>query len=58
MSKKLNVGDTVTDISGAKAKVIGVDPARGKVAIKITESGGPGTPEGKEMVVPDKQVRK
>ncbi|WNN94720.1 hypothetical protein SEA_PHREDRICK_157 [Streptomyces phage Phredrick] len=58
MGKKLNVGDTVTDISGSKAKVIGVDNARGKVAIKITESNTPGTPEGKEMVVPQNQVRK
>lgn len=57
-SNKISIGDEVTDISGSKAVVKQVDEQRGRVAIKITVSNGPGTPVGKTMSVPMNQVRK
>lgn len=55
---KHKVGDTVTDISGAKGKVVAVDPTRGRVAIKVTEEGtNSHMREGKTYDIPAKQVR-
>lgn len=53
-------GDKVVDISGAVAKIVFVDPARKRVAIKIIDDldGMCVMTEGNEYSVPDKQVQK
>jgi len=58
MGKKFSIGQEVTDVSGAKGKVVAVDSDRGKVAIKITEEGtNSHMREGREYSVPAKQVK-
>ena len=59
MAKKFSIGDTVTDISGAKGKVVASDEARGRVAIKVTEEGvNSAMRKGKTYDIPASQVRK
>lgn len=58
MAKKFSIGQTVTDISGAKGKVVAVDSARGKIGIRVTEAGtNSHMREGHEYTVPISQVK-
>lgn len=55
---KFRVGQKVTDVSGAKGKVVAVDPARKRVAIKVTDEGtNSHMREGKTYDVPESQVK-
>lgn len=54
---KFRVGDNVKTANGWEGKVIAVDPARGRVAIKATNDGV-GHDRGKEDSFFEAEVRK
>ncbi|QZE11273.1 hypothetical protein SEA_FORREST_159 [Streptomyces phage Forrest] len=54
---KFSIGKKVTTSDGHKGEIIFTDSARKKVAVKITEPGGPGASRGDERVYGEKEVR-
>lgn len=55
---KFRVGQKVTDISGAEGKVVAVDPARKRVAVKVTDEGtNSHMRKGKTYDIPESQVK-